>query len=174
MFFQDIETERLMLKSISTDDRDFIFKQFSDDDINRYLYDAEPMTSVEEADEIIEFYMQPEPRGQHRWVIIDKASGEKIGTCGFHCWNREEGSVEMGYDLQKAYWGKGYMTEALKAVLAEYIDKMGVSAVYAHIYTENERSIKLAQKLGFAFSGKTTVYNFRGEDYLHNVYTLSK
>lgn len=61
MLFNDIETEKLFLKNISTDDRDFIFSQFSDNVVNRYLFDTEPLTDVEGADEIINFYIQPEP-----------------------------------------------------------------------------------------------------------------
>lgn len=65
MFFQEIETERLLLKNISFDDRDFMLKEFSDDAVNRYLFDVEPLSNLEEADELINFYLQPEPRAQH-------------------------------------------------------------------------------------------------------------
>ena len=78
MFFNNIETERLFLKNISSDDRDFIFSEFSDDIVNRYLFDAEPLTDVEGADEIINFYTQQEPRLQNRWIIIRKSDGIKI------------------------------------------------------------------------------------------------
>ncbi len=116
MFFYEIETDRLRLKNISMEDREFIFKQFSNDAINRYLFDAEPLNSLEESDDIIKFYLQPEPRMQHRWVLTLKSNGTKIGTCGFHCWDKN--CVDIGYDLQVEYWGQGYMTEALKAMLS--------------------------------------------------------
>ena len=70
LLFTDLETERLLLKSIALDDKGFILSQFSNDTINRYLFDAEPMTSLDDATELINFYMQPEPRLQHRWVIV--------------------------------------------------------------------------------------------------------
>lgn len=66
MFFNNIETDRLFLKNISSDDRDFIFSEFSNDVVNRYLFDAEPLTDVEGSDEIINFYTQQEPRLQNR------------------------------------------------------------------------------------------------------------
>lgn len=68
MLFKNLETERLYLKNIDISDRDFIYSQFSDDIVNRYLFDAEPLTDIEGADEIIAFYIQPEPRFQHRWI----------------------------------------------------------------------------------------------------------
>jgi [ribosomal protein S5]-alanine N-acetyltransferase len=84
MFFKQLETERLILKNIATDDREFIFSQFSDEAVNRYLFDAEPLTDISDAEEIISFYTQPEPRQWHRWVITRKEDNRKLGTCGFH------------------------------------------------------------------------------------------
>ena len=57
MFFKELQTDRLFLKNISSDDRDFIFTVFSNDDVNRYLYDAEPLTDISGADDIINFYL---------------------------------------------------------------------------------------------------------------------
>ncbi len=169
--FTDLETDRLYLKSISTDDRDFIFRQFSDEQVNRYLFDAEPLTEITGADEIIDFYLEPEPRSQHRWIIVQKSDGTKVGTCGYHCWDRKEGTVDVGYDLNACFWGKGYMGEAMKEIITFAAAKMAVKEINASIYVENHASIRLAEKLGFVQSG--TCYElFRGEKYLHNRYSL--
>ncbi len=69
MLFTNIETERLLLKNISPNDREFIFNQLSNDYINRYLFDAEPVTDINGADDIISFYIEPEPRHEHRWIV---------------------------------------------------------------------------------------------------------
>ena len=87
MIFREIETERLLLKNISSDDREFIFSQFSDSEVNKFLFDAEPLVDIHGADEIIDFYVRPEPKWQHRWILVKKDDAEKIGTCGFHCWD---------------------------------------------------------------------------------------
>ena len=171
MVYQELETERMTLKNISAEDREFILSQFSNDDINHYLFDAEPIKSLEEADEIIGFYLQPEPRGHHRWILINKTGGGKMGTCGFHGFNQKEYSIEMGYDLQKEFWGKGYMVEALEAIIMFAKESMKIKAIHACIYIRNEKSIKLVRKLDFVLTG-TRNETFRGKDYLHNVYTL--
>jgi len=49
MYFNEIETERLHLKNIGTNDREFIFSMFSDDVVNKYLFDAEPLADLPEA-----------------------------------------------------------------------------------------------------------------------------
>lgn len=171
MFFNNIETERLVLKNISSDDRDFIFSEFSDDVVNRYLFDAEPLTDVEGADEIINFYTQQEPRLQNRWIIIRKSDGIKMGTCGFHCWNQTEYKVEIGYDLKEEFWGNGYMQEAIKEIITFAIRNMNIKEISACIYIDNKRSIHLVENLGFVLSGSTYEL-FRDKKYLHNIYSL--
>lgn len=171
MLFNHIETERLFLKNIALEDRNFIFSQFSDDVVNRYLFDAEPVIDMQGADEIITFYIQPEPRLQHRWVIVRKSDGMKMGTCGFHCWNQTECKVEVGYDLKEEFWGNGYMQEAMKEIIAFAMDQMYIKEISACIYIYNERSIHLVEKLGFVLSGSRYEL-FRDKEYLHNIYSL--
>lgn len=171
VFFRELETERLFLKNISTDDREFVFSEFSDDAVNRYLFDMEPLTDIGEADGIIEFYIRPEPRSHHRWIIIRKSDGTRMGTCGFHAWDREKHRTEVGYDLKEEFWGKGYMSEALEKILKFAADDMKAETVEAHIYPENANSVRLAEKFGFVLTG--SYYEiFRGEKYPHGIYTL--
>lgn len=172
MLFEELETKRMYLKNISLEDTDFIYKQFSNKTVSEYLYDAEPVKTKEEALDIINFYIIPESRYQHRWILVRKIDGAKMGTCGFHCYNQELNSIEIGYDLYPDYWGNGYMQEAINTILEFAKDKLSISRVDAHIYAENVRSVALASKLGFHFNGETINYNFRGIDYIHNIYTI--
>ncbi len=171
MLFKELETKRLILKNICFDDREFIFDQFSNASINQYLYDAEPLVDIQGADEIIDFYLQPEPRAQHRWVLVTK-EGIKIGTCGFHCWNTSEGICEIGYDLNPNYWGSGYMSEAINAILSFAQNDMKIKKVNACIYLGNERSIKLIEKVGFKYHGEKVSLVFQETAYLHKIYCL--
>ena len=170
--FTDINTERLYLKCIGYDDVDFIFKQFSTDEVNRYLFDEEPYQSREEAKQLIDFYVEPEPRNQHRWILVRTENNEKIGTCGFHCWNRENKSVEIGYDLQPSFWRTGYISEAVKAILQFAKTVMKVEQVYAYVYPENIASVKTVEKMGFSRTGEQVCNVFRGEKYIHDIYCL--
>jgi ribosomal-protein-alanine N-acetyltransferase len=174
MFYKELETDRLLLKNIAEEDNEFIFAQFSDKNINEYLYDAEPMVDITEADELIKFYTQPEPRGQHRWILVRKSDGLKVGTCGFHCFDIVHKRIDTGYDLKKEFWGNGYMQEAMKASIDFILMNLDIDRIDAHIYYENERSTKLAEKLGFSFYGESEVCIFRGKEYLHHIYTKYK
>lgn len=172
MFFIELETDRLFLKNIGKTDRLFILSQFSDPKITRYLFDAEPLNTLEEANEIIDFYLQPEPRMQHRWILKEKQNKLPIGTCGFHYWNKEQSTVEMGYDLKEVYQGKGYMNEALNAIIDFAKKQMKVKAINACVYIKNDPSIRTVEKLGFVLTSSKNEH-FRGEDYPHHIYTLT-
>ena len=123
------------------------------------------------ADEIIKFYIQPEPRLQHRWIIVGKSDGMEMGTCGFHCWNQRDCKVEVGYDLKEEFWGNGYMQEAMKEIITFAIDKMHIKEISACIYIDNQKSIRLTENLGFVLSG-SSYESFRDKEYLHNIYSL--
>ena len=172
MLFNNIETERLFLKNISIDDRDFIFSQFSDDVVNRYLFDCEPVTNMEEADEIITFFtQQPEPRLHRRWIMVRKSDGMKMGTCGYNGWNLTDCTFEVGYDMKEEFWRNGYMKEAIKEIIALAREEMHIKEINACISIDNERSIRLVEKLGFVLSG-SSYFLFRGKEYPHNRYSL--
>ena len=81
MLFNNINTKGLILKNIALEDRNFIFSQFSDAVVTKYLFDEEPLTDIEGADEIVNFYIQPEPRLQHCYIIMRKSDGMKMVIC---------------------------------------------------------------------------------------------
>lgn len=171
MFFQDLETERLLLKNVSPEDAEFMYRQFSDPVVCKYLFDEEPYTDIRQAEELIDMFCQPEPRSQHRWILVRKADGVRMGTCGFHFWDHAANTAETGYDLREEFWGKGYMNEAMQRILRFAKESMGLRAVNAVIYPGNTRSSALAEKLGFKLNGETYEV-FRGERIPHHIYTL--
>jgi len=170
--FINIETNRLVLKCIDHSDRDFIYEEFQNDFINRYLFDAEPMTELSQADELIDFYTMVEPRKQNRWVLMDKTTNIKLGTCGFHVWDADNKEVEIGFELMEPYNGKGYMREAVEAIIEFARQKMKVERINAIVYIENNNCIKLLERLRFVKVGEEET-EFRGQLYPHHIYALT-
>ena len=172
MIFRNLETSRLLLRNISDEDSELVYSLFSNSEVNRYLFDAEPLTDLQGAEEIISYYTESEPRNHHRWVLISKENSTAIGTCGFHRWNREAASCDIGYDLLPRFWGNGYMSEALLEIISFAYKEMRIRTVYACIYPRNTKSIRLAENSGFKFYGQMRDEVFRGEAYPHQVYEL--
>lgn len=167
----DLETDRLHLKGIDASDLPFIFQQFSDPEVTRHLYDEEPLVDMAGAQAIIDMYGQAVEKTHHRWILIRKADGVRIGTCGYHCLNVERDETDIGYDLQPAHHRQGYMCEAVEEMLAFLRDTLGVKRVNACIYPGNPGSVGLARKLGFTVAGKRSEF-FRGEEIPHDLYRL--
>lgn len=171
---KELQTKRLKLKNIDYDDADFMYKEFSTAAVNAYLFDAEPLSSFDEARKLIDFYVCEEAIDRHRWIMVRKDSSEKIGTCGFHRLDRMKRTVEIGYDIQPEHWRQGYASEALSGLIAYLWEELNVKTITAHIAEGNAASIKTAEKLGFVRTGDTYFERFHGDDFLHYIYELKQ
>jgi len=171
--FTNLETQRLFLKCIDQRDRAFIFEEFQNEFINRYLFDEEPMTDIPQADQLIEFYCRIEPRMQNRWVLVEKHTGAKLGTCGYHRWKPDLKEVEIGFELMEPYNGNGYMQEAVTAIIDFARQQMQVTTIRAIVYQGNVKCKRLLEKLQFVKTGNEET-EFRGKYYPHDIYLLQK
>lgn len=151
--FPALATERLRLRPMATDDLTFVFQHFSNPDVGRYLLDEDPLTSLERAQEIIDFYVSPDARSHNRWIIERTADCRPIGTCGYHKWSRKDHKAEIGYDLSPFAWGQGYMSEAIQRVLEFGFGDMDLNRIEAMVYPENAASLKLLERHGFVREG---------------------
>lgn len=175
MNWDNIETHRLFLKGLDDSDAEFIFGEFSDEYVCRYLYDAEPFRGIDEARELIAHFGSDRNTTINRWVIMDKGTGQRLGTCGFHCWDKENNCIEVGYDLREEHCRKGIMTEALTAIIGKAFSEKGINRIQAFVSLDNIASCKVLEKLGFKREGVIREkHYFRGKYYDHFCYSLLK
>ena len=171
--FPSIETERLLLQPLTTEFTDFVFQHFSNPAVTQYLLDEPPMTDYVQAEELVQFYSDSARRTHNRWVIVQKNDKQPIGTCGYHKWDQRNFRAEIGYDLHPNFWGQAYMTEALKAVINTGFENMGLNRIEALVSVENNRSVRLLQRLGFRQDGVLREYYcFDTKFYDHYVFSL--
>ncbi len=144
-----IETERLNIRYVSQSDAYDMYEYSSIDEVCRYLLWS-PHLNIAATEGYIEFLEKRYLRGLYAdWAVELKENGKMIGTCGFASIDSEENSCEIGYVLSPYYRKKGYMTEAVEAVLALSFKELGFEKVKLRIIRENTDSIKLAERLGF-------------------------
>ncbi len=151
-----IETSRLILRAPRIEDAEEIYKRWaSDPEVTRYLC----WPRHRSLDTTREFLHSSEEEwerwGAGSYVIENKDNGGLIGSCGLHM--KAAGRAETGYVLARLAWGRGYATEALKAVLEE-AGRAGVSRIFAMCHPDNTASVNVLEKCGFKFSGK--LYRF--------------
>ena len=115
--FPQLRTRRLILREMTLEHLDFYFHHFNDQQIVDGCCQPGP-TTLETAKNELERYCIiafHENRGI-RWGIVFKTNEELIGTVGFYDWKKTVRKVEIGYDLNPQYWGRGIMTEALSLI----------------------------------------------------------
>ena len=149
--FPVLETPRLLLREVTLDDAAWYLRHFSDPEIVRGQGCPAPADLDQAAAELRTFFLDLFARGAGiRWGLTLRGSRGLIGSAGFYRWQRgPRAQAELGYDLAPAYWGRGIMTEALRAILEHGFGSMGMTRVEATVLTVNERSTRLLERLGF-------------------------
>lgn len=165
--FPGLETPRLFLRILTLHDAESVYRHFSDDEVTRFM-DMNSCTCRQDARDIIDFHLK-DPGC--RWGLFDKEAGVLVGTCGYHCWVKNEAMsmAEIGYDLGKAYWGQGLMRETLQTAILFGFEKMKLIKIHASVKPENHRSIKMLISFGFrpetAFRDGLQWFNLFKEDW---------
>ena len=87
------------------------------------------------------------------WAIVLKENQRFIGRFQMEEWSDEDHRAAVGYRLGKQYWGKGYATEALRAVIAYLFEQTTVNRIDAVTWRENSASARVMEKAGMRFEG---------------------
>ena len=144
-----IETERLLLRYISPSDADDMFEYSCIDEVCRYLLWS-PHINVDVTKGYIEFLQKRYLRGLYAdWAVVIKETGKMIGTCGYANIDTREKSCEIGYVLSPFFRSKGYMTEAVWAVLKLTFETLQLKSACLRIINDNVDSKRLAERVGF-------------------------
>lgn len=161
--FPTITTNRLYLRQILPGDAEALFATLSDEEAMAF-YGHEPHRSLDETRALIQQIQARYGRREAiRWGITLKGEERVIGSCSFHHFASDFRRAETGYELNRAFWGKGTMTEAMSAILTYGFNELELHRIEAIIDIANERSRRLLLKLGFTYEGNLRQrYSFRG------------
>lgn len=158
--FPVLETERLMLRQLRTEDSTDLYHYFSKDEVTEF-YDLDSFTELQQAENLIRIFNDRFINGQGiRWGITLKTEDKVIGTCGFHNWSKKHYKAEIGYELSPEYWGKGIMSEVLREVIHYGFKEFELNRIEAWTYPDNIKSRKRLEKSGFSEEGYLKQYYF--------------
>lgn len=164
-----LETERLVLRELTMYDKE---------DLSLILQNNDVMYAYEHAfsnDEVVAWLNNQLHRykedGFGLWAVILKETGTLIGQCGLTMQKiSDKEVVEIGYLFNKAYWHKGYATEAAIAC-KNYAFNLDIDEVYSIIRENNLPSINVAKRNGMTQKGEF-VKHYYGMDMLHLIYSI--
>ncbi len=87
------------------------------------------------------------------WALADQASDVLIGTCGFNSLSRAQGRAEIAYDLARSRWGRGLMTQAVRACVEWAFAQPEFNRIQAFVMVGNARSVRVLEKAHFTREG---------------------
>jgi len=161
------ETERLLLRAPRPGDGAVLYASVIEtlDDLRRYpasMTWAMEEPSVAKTEEFCR-------RGAANWIIradfpmqlFRRDTGEHAGNCGLHRFNWNTRVFEIGWWGRKRFQGQGLITEAAAAITEFAFGQLGARRVWCCSDEENERSWRVAERLGFVHEG--TLKSERGD-----------
>jgi ribosomal-protein-alanine N-acetyltransferase len=146
-----IETERLVLRRVTTDDAPFILELLNEPSFLEFIGDK----GVRNLEDARNYILTGPVASYERFgfglnLVLLKADDTPIGMCGLL--KRDSlPDVDVGYALRPAFWGKGYAFEAASAVLADGRETFGLRRIVAITSPDNAGSKALLVKLGLRY-----------------------
>ncbi|MBS6558732.1 MAG: GNAT family N-acetyltransferase [Clostridiales bacterium] len=165
-----LETKRLYLRKMEQSDYSALCKILQDEEV---MYAYEHAFSDEEVQEWLDRQRKRyEDYGFGLWLVVLKDTDEVIGQCGLtmqECNGRQV--LEIGYLFQKAYWHKGYATEAAVACKKYAFETLKAKEVFSIIRDNNIPSQKVAKRNGMKVVDQF-VKHYYGMDMPHLVFSI--
>jgi RimJ/RimL family protein N-acetyltransferase len=146
-----LETERLSLREMTTADAPVLVEILNEPAFIEFVADRGVRT-VADAEKFIEekFLASYAQHGFGFYMVELKGSGEPIGMCGLIKRETLE-DVDIGFSIFERFWGKGYATEAARALMQHGLTRLGLPRIVGVTAPHNERSAAVLEKLGLRF-----------------------
>lgn len=165
MELETLETSRLTLTGLTQEDMTFIFGNYSKPEIKSILGHQSEEAYQKEANKQKNGYSSYNRRFK-LFLMTEKASGNIIGRCGIHNWNADHRRAEIGYAMEiEQYKRRGFMTEALGAVIEHGFNTMHLNRIEAIVHIHNIPSLRLLEKYHFVQEGVLKQHYFTGDHF---------
>ena len=150
-----LHTERLRVRELALDDVPAFLAFASDPEVVRHL--SFSPTSEAEARALIATAIDAQasdPRTTYALAIEERSTGTLVGSCGLDVAVGPSNVAELYYVLRRESWGRGYATEAARAVLEFGFGQLRLHRIWAHASPDNPASSRVMEKAGMAYEGR--------------------
>jgi RimJ/RimL family protein N-acetyltransferase len=157
MSIPELQTERLLLRAFQDADLDAYAAMLADPEVVRYIGTGETATRDIAWRSMCAHLGHWQLRGYGNWAAVERATGRLVGRIG--CWNPEGWpGFEIGWTLGREYWGRGFATEGARAALDFAFETLKVPRVISLIQPSNEKSIRVAERIGERPDGQVDLH----------------
>jgi len=148
---EHLDTDRLRLHRLRRADAALVFERWAQDPVVTRHLTFRPHTGIDESVAHAERCERAWEAGESfTWIIEVRETGEAVGSIAAHPSGHR---VALGYLLVRAAWGRGYMTEAVRAVADWFLAQPGIARVWAVCDVENTPSARVLERSGFTREG---------------------
>lgn len=147
--FPKLTTERLVLRNIEKTDADLIHQLRSDEIVNAFVGRDNSSTVEKAKDYILKIQNLIHQNECIYWVISLKENNDLIGCICLWNFDPENEIVEIGYEMQTAFQGRGIMGEAIKKIITYAFEEIKAKMITAFPSSDNIHSVALLKKLNF-------------------------
>ena len=153
----ELLTARLRLRTFAEADAEVFHRIMAEEGVLRYFPSTQP-PSLEQVSKMIGWFLNHwQEHGFGDWVVESRATGELMGRCGL-LYIRDTRETEIDFLLGKAFWGKGYATEAARASLEYGFKALRLESVVGIVHPENLASQRVLEKLGMRQTRRTQYF----------------
>lgn len=165
MIFKELHTERLLLRKVEATDNEFVLQGYSNDELTKFMLHR--YYTLEEVKVQMQHYQDLYNQNKGlAWVMQDANTRENIGIISLFYYEEVHQRIEIGFWSLPQFWGKGYTTEAGKAVINYCFAELGINRVQATVETENVASIGVIKKIGLTHEGTFREYEINNGKFI--------
>jgi len=154
----EVQTERLVMRGFGEDDLDEWAAICSVGEVTRWLGDPDGLSREDAWRRMAYFVGHWELRGFGQWALIERETGKLVGRTGLlqpEAWP----GLEVGWLIAQEHWGRGFAPEAGRASMEWAREELGADHIISLIEDDNQRSARVAEKLGMKVEGRTRIVN---------------
>ena len=148
-----LQTERLILRRYAIGDAGDMYRNWAASEAVTRFLTWEPYRSIEDVRGYIQFCIDSYTDDTYAWVIVDRATGEAIGSISVVGIDELTRCAEIGYCIGEAYWGRGVTAEALRRVIEYLFEEVGCNRIEATHDVNNPNSGRVMEKCGMRYEG---------------------
>jgi [ribosomal protein S5]-alanine N-acetyltransferase len=153
-----LESARLLLRKLSENDIDAMLQELNNFAITRNTARVPYPYHRDDALEFLQFANALDEQSCVAGITLKTAPEMLLGVVSYE-WNKEKQDAELGYWLSETIWGKGFGTEAARALVQHAFTKPGHTKLVACYHDENLASGRILSKLGFETTGTSSNYS---------------
>ena len=150
---RELDTDDLHLRPLDMSDAEGMYEILADVQSMKYWSNA-PVADIEEAKQFLREDLESDAKGNSLcWAVTFKGEDELIGKCIMFNFSPKNYRAEIGYILNRKYWRRGLMRQALEALIDFAFNDLNLHRLEADTDTENTGSMALLENLGFKREG---------------------